>query len=204
MIFVLKSNKKTLLILDLIVTATRQLYSPTSMGLTGYLNTRDYVKSQFHNIDHLFYDKMKDFVEKEESIVFTEDLKTMLHIIEKKTEDLELLYRMMLKYKSQNNLRFGSFVFGTVAMRMFYHLDEPDMALKAFMDPNLDGFFDQIMTVQLLMDMLYNHGRYEDVKAVYEKVKIKCINGITHPKNPFILVMASCYQQVIFFFLSDF
>ncbi|XP_014213902.1 pentatricopeptide repeat-containing protein 2, mitochondrial [Copidosoma floridanum] len=181
---------------QLMFNASRPLYSANSMGINGYLNAREYVKSQFHNIDHMFYNKMKDFVDKkEDSMIFTEDLKTMLHICEKKMEDLELLYKMLIKYKSQNNLRFGSFIFGTVVMRLLYHLDEPDFALKAFMDPKLDGFFDQIMTHQLLMDLLYNHGRYNDVIAVYDVTKSKNINGIVHPKNPFILVMAACYQE---------
>ena len=165
--------------------------------MNGYLNARDYVKSQFLNVEQMFFDKMKDFVSKaDESIIFTEDLKTMLHIVEKKPEDLDLLYKMIKKYNNQNNLRFGSFVFGTVAMRAFYHLDEPDLALKAFKDPELNNFFDQIMTHQILMDLLYNHGKYAEVREVYDMIKTKNINGIITPKNPFILVMAACYREV--------
>lgn len=178
-------------------TATRTLYTPNSMGMHGYLNARDYVKSQFVNVDHLFFQKMRDFVDKEdEAMIFTEDLKTMLHLVEKKADDLDLLYKMMKKYNLQNNLRFGSFIFGTVVMRTFYHLDEPDLALKAFKDPELANFFDQIITYQLLMDMLYNHGRYADVRDVYNIVKTKNVYGIANPKNPFILVMGACYKEV--------
>ncbi|XP_001604675.1 pentatricopeptide repeat-containing protein 2, mitochondrial [Nasonia vitripennis] len=181
---------------QLVINVTRQLYSPNAMGLNGYLNARDYVKSQFLNVDHLFFNKMRDLIaNKEDSMVFTEDLKTMLHIVEKKPEDLDLLYTMLKKYHTQNNLRFGSFVFGTVAMRAFYHLDEPDVALKAFKDPELNGFFDQIMSQQLLLDLLYNHGKYSDVRDVYDIIKTKNINGIVHPKNPFIIVMGACYQE---------
>ncbi|KAL7288697.1 hypothetical protein TKK_0017422 [Trichogramma kaykai] len=181
---------------QLVVQASRQLYTPNSMGINGYLNARDYVKSQFLNVEHLFFQKMKDFVNKEDgSMIFTEDLKTMLHIVEKKPEDLELMYNMIKKFNNQNNLRFGSFVFGTVAMRAFYHLDEPELALKAFKDPQLNNFFDQIMTHQLLMDLLYNHGKFSEVREVYDIIKTKNINGIVHPRNPFILVMAACYKE---------
>lgn len=167
------------------------------MGMNGYLNARDYVKSQFLNVDHLFFNKMRDLIQnKQDSMVFTEDLKTILHIVEKKPEDLELLYAMLKKYHTQNNLRFGSFVFGTVAMRAFYHLDEPDLALQAFKDPELNSFFDQIMSQQLLLDLLYNHGKYSDVRDVYDIIKTKNINGIVHPKNPFIIVMGACYKEV--------
>lgn len=169
------------------------------MGMNGYLSARDYVKSQFLNVDHLFFEKMRNFIDKgDESMIFTEDLKTMLHMAEKKPEDLELMYKMMKKYNTQNNLRFGSFIFGTVAMRTLYHLDEPDLALQAFKDPELNNFFDQIMTHQLLMDLLYNHGRYSDVRDVYDITKTRNISGIVHPKNPFILVMGACYKEVSF------
>lgn len=167
------------------------------MGMNGYLNARDYVKSQFLNVNHLFFDKMKDFVEKQDdTMIFTEDLKTMLHLVEKKPEELDLLYRMMVKYNAQNNLRFGSFIFGTVAMRAFYHLDEPDLAMKAFTDPQLANFFDQIMSYQILMDLLYNHGRYKECRQVYDIIKSKSTNGVVHPKNPFIVVMGACYKEV--------
>ena len=148
------------------------------------------------NVDHLFFEKMKDFVEQPDALIFTEDLKTMMHLVEKKPELLELMHKMMQKYNSQNNLRFGSFVFGTVAMRALYHLDEPDLALKVFKDPLMENFFDQIMTHQILMDLLYNHGRYADVREVYDIIKVKNINDIVHPKSPFIIVMGACYREV--------
>ncbi|KAJ8681557.1 hypothetical protein QAD02_017349 [Eretmocerus hayati] len=181
---------------QVVCTAVRHLYSPNSMGISGYMNARDYVKSQFVGVDHLFFQKMKEFINKQDgSLIFTEDLKTMLHLVQKREEDLELLYEMLKKYNSQNNLRFGNFVFGTVAMRAFYHLDEVDLALKAFKDPQLDGFFDQIMTYQLLMDMLYNHQRYAEVREIYDVVKTKNVNGITHPRNPFIIVASACFKE---------
>lgn len=170
------------------------------MGMNGYLNARDYVKSQFLHVESAFFQKMKDFVDKkEDSMIFTEDLKTMLHLVEKKPEHLDLMYKMIKKYKTQNNLRFGSFVFGTVAMRALYHLDEPDLALQAFKDPELEGFFDQLYTFQLLMDLLYNHGRYADVREVYEIIKTKNLHGQVHPKNSFILVTGACFQEVCYF-----
>lgn len=35
------------------------------------------------------------------------------------------------RYNKQNEgLRFGNFTFGPVVMRMYYHLNKPDIALK--------------------------------------------------------------------------
>lgn len=167
------------------------------MGMNGYLNAREYVKSQFLNVDNVFRDKMKDFVQKpENSMIFTEDLKTMVHLVEKTPEDLELLLNMVKKFHTQSNLRFGTFVFGTVVMRAFYHMNEPEWALKAFKDPELNNFFDQIMTFQLLMDMLYNNGMYKDCREIYDIIKTKNVGSVVHPKNSVIIVLGACYKEV--------
>jgi pentatricopeptide repeat domain-containing protein 2 len=149
----------------------------------------------------MFREKMEDTVNNygNERLIFTEDLKNMLHLVEKNPKDLDLMLKMIKKYNSQNKLRFGNFVFGTIAMRVYYYLDEPDLAFQAIKDPELEGFFDQVTTYQLLMDLLYNHGRYNDVKELYNELQNKCINGQGHPRNPFILVTAACYKQVRFY-----
>lgn len=61
---------------------------------------------------------MDEFVKDESSknLVFTEDLKNMLHISEK--TDVELLSQMIKKFCSQSQeTRFGNFVFGPPIMR---------------------------------------------------------------------------------------
>ncbi|XP_011496051.1 PREDICTED: pentatricopeptide repeat-containing protein 2, mitochondrial-like [Ceratosolen solmsi marchali] len=188
-------NKNTLSCVN--INVTRLLYTPNSLGLDGYLNSRDYVKHQFLSMDTMFRQKMNDNISNygDERLIFTEDLKNMLHLVEKNPSDLELMLKMIKKYNSQNKLRFGSFVFGTIVMRVYYYLDEVDLALNALRDPELNGFFDQITSYQLIMDLLYNHGKYIEIKELYDDLQQKCINGQPHPRNPFILVMAACYKE---------
>ncbi|CAK1584513.1 unnamed protein product [Parnassius mnemosyne] len=176
--------------------ATRvlKLYSPAALGIDGYLQSRKRIKDQFSNFSDKFRSKMKDFVFEPKNMIFTEDLKNMVHMAE--PADLDLVLNMIKKFNSQNNeFRFGSFIFGPVVMRMFHFLDAPNEALKCFEDPDNNSFFDQQVSYQILLDLLYNHEMYEEMYRVFEKVQEKQLNMTKFPKYPLILILAACYKQ---------
>lgn len=126
-------------------------------------------------------------------MVFSEDLKNIIHLAEK--EDIPLVAKMLRKFSKQNSeLRFGSYVFGTVLMRMFYYLEDADTALELFKDKSCDGIFDQWMSYQILCDMLYEKKRYQDVLDVYDFIKDRRTEGGMFPKHTIILVFASCFK----------
>lgn len=131
------------------------------------------------------------------NMIFTEDLKNMIHIVEKKPADLELAVKMIAKFNTQNKeVRFGNFIFGPVVMRMFHHLKEEELALQCFKNPNMDGFFDQLTSYQILVDMLYENGRYQDVRDVFKIIKSRQIQGGIYPKHVLVVVFAACYKEV--------
>lgn len=168
------------------------------MGLQGYENARLNIRNQFLNVENTFRTKMQEICDKDSSMIFTEDLKSMLHLAQKKPEDIELLVRMIAKFNSQNKeLRFGTFIFGPVVMRTFYYLDEPDLAFTAFKDPQFDNFFDQMISYQILLCLLYKHGKYSEMRDVYNIIKSKNLDG-DYPRNSLILVLAACYKEVRF------
>lgn len=169
------------------------------MGLQGYENARLNFRNQFLNVENTFRTKMQEVCNSESGQIFTEDLKSMLHLAQKKPEDIELLVRMITKFNSQNKeLRFGTFVFGPVVMRTFYYLDEPDLALTAFKDSEFENFFDQMISYQILLSLLYKHGRYTEMRDVYDIIKTKNLDSGGYPRNSLILVMAGCYKEVTF------
>lgn len=173
----------------------RFLYSDRNLGLQGYENARLNFRNQFLNVESTFRNKMEEVCNTDSSMIFTEDLKSMLHLAQKKPEDIELLIKMLTKFNSQTKeMRFGTFIFGPVVMRAFYYLDEPDLAFTAFKDPKFEDFFDQLISYQILMCLLYKHGKYAEMRDVYDIIKTKHIeNG--YPRNSFILVMAACYKE---------
>lgn len=131
------------------------------------------------------------------NMIFTEDLKNMIHIVEKKPADLDLAVKMILKFNAQNKeVRFGNFIFGPVVMRMFHHLKEDELALQCFKNPEMDGFFDQLTSYQILVDLLYDKGRYQDVRDVFDIIKSRQIQGGMYPKYVLVVVFAACYKEV--------
>lgn len=76
----------------------RSLYSLNSLGVDGYVDKREKVKQYFSNDADKFRGKMIDFVENDQtSMIFTEDLKNMIHLADSKDGDIELLERMLRK-----------------------------------------------------------------------------------------------------------
>jgi pentatricopeptide repeat domain-containing protein 2 len=101
------------------------------------------------------------------------------------------------RFNQQNkHLRFGNYVFGPVVMRMYYFLNQPKAALELLKDPELEGFFDQLSSYQVLCDLLYNNGMYQEVLDVFEIVKSRQVSGTRYPRNVLMLVFASCYKMV--------
>ncbi|XP_046485179.1 pentatricopeptide repeat-containing protein 2, mitochondrial [Neodiprion pinetum] len=182
---------------NICVSGTRTLYAATVLGLDSYQKQRENVEQQFLSMSDKFREKMLSFVDGEsKNMVFTEDLKNMLHLANDNPTDLELLSKMLIKFNKQNKeLRFGSFVFGPVVMRTYYYLDKTDEALAAFNNPELEGFFNQVVSCQILMDLLYNHGRYAEIRQVFDTIESKNILGTSFPKDVIVLVFAACYKE---------
>jgi len=172
---------------------TRTLYSAEAMGMDRFMYVREKTKLQVTNVDN-FKAKMWEFINEETSnnLIFTEDLKNMLHISEQ--PDVELLTKMIDKFSTQSREgRFGNFIFGPPLMRVFYYLKDPDTALKLF-NNSMDGFFDQLITYQILMDLLYENGRYQDVLNTFDTIKSRQVQGGRYPKNVVVLTFAACYK----------
>ncbi|ROT80662.1 putative pentatricopeptide repeat-containing protein 2, mitochondrial-like [Penaeus vannamei] len=175
----------------------RQLFTPSVLGLDGYLSSREKIQIQFSSMTGKFQDRMREVLQSEKNnTIFTEDLKNAAHLAEANTNDIELVLEMAKKFNKQNSgLRFGTFVFGPVVMRMLHHLDCPDVAIQALKSEELDGFFDQLASYQLALDLLYEKERYEDVIDVFRDLQNKRLQGTKFPKNCFMIAIAACYKM---------
>lgn len=77
---------------------TRSLYSASSLGLDNYVGTRERVQNYLVDNGDKFRSKMNEFVEdNSRNMIFTEDLKNMVHIVEKNDADIDLTVRMVQK-----------------------------------------------------------------------------------------------------------
>lgn len=74
------------------------MYSLNSLGVDGYIEKREKVKQYFLNDAEKFREKMNNFVENDQtSMIFTEDLKNMVHLADSDEKDLSLMESMLRK-----------------------------------------------------------------------------------------------------------
>ncbi|CAH0713364.1 unnamed protein product, partial [Brenthis ino] len=176
------------------VTQAQQLYAISALGIDGYLQSRKRTREQFSNFSDKFRTKMTEFVSDSKNMIFTEDLKNMIHIAE--PSDIDLVLNMIKKFNTQKTeFRFSSFIFGPIVMRMFHFLDAPNEAIKCFDDPVNDDFFAQLVSYQILLDLLYNHEMYDEMHRIFEKIQHKQLNMTKFPKYSVVLILAACYKQ---------
>ncbi|EFA06421.2 pentatricopeptide repeat-containing protein 2, mitochondrial [Tribolium castaneum] len=175
---------------------TRFLYAKATLGLDGFAEQSKQIHQQMENIAGKFREKMTTYSsEDSQNMIFTEDLKNMVYMAESDA-DVELVVKMTKKFNSQNKeLRFGNFVFGPVIMRMFYTHNKADLALECFKAPEFDGIFDQLITYQILLDLLYENGKYQEILDTFEVIKGRQLEGTKYPRNSVVLVMAACYKM---------
>lgn len=70
-----------------------------------------------------------------------------------------------------------------------------------FKDTELSGFFDQLITYQILLDLLYENQKYEEILEAFKLIQDKQIEGMKYPKNVILLVYAALYKMVKSFLL---
>lgn len=172
------------------------MYADRDLGIQTYENTRFVFRNQFVSIEDTFRVKMKEICDKEDGVVFTEDLKAMIHLAQSNEEDLKLVTEMLKKFtNSKTNMQFGSYVFGPVLMRMLYYLNEPQKALDIFKNPELTETFMYHSAVRVLLCLLYKHQMYEGIREVIdiaEKIK-----GKEFTSSNIIIAYAGCFKEVI-------
>ncbi|RZC36568.1 pentatricopeptide repeat-containing protein 2, mitochondrial-like [Asbolus verrucosus] len=175
--------------------STRSLYAKATLGLDTFVQQKQQIRQQMGNIEEKFKEKMNTFAtEDSKNMIFTEDLKNMIYLAEA-DDDFDLIIKMMKKFNGQNKqLRFGNFVFGPVVMRLFHIYNKPELALECFNSPQLEGFFDQLITYQILLDLLYENEKYEEMLRVFETIQSRQLEATKYPRNAVVLAMAACYK----------
>lgn len=78
------------------ITVHRGLYSASSLGLDSFIEQQDRLRGQLLNIQDKFKAKMiENTTEESKNIIFSEDLKNMIHIAT--DADIEIVIKMMKK-----------------------------------------------------------------------------------------------------------
>lgn len=64
----------------------------------------------------------------------------------------------------------------------------------------MEGFFEQLSSYQVLMDLLFVNGMYNNMLDVYKSIQEKQLQIAKFPKGVMMLVFAACYKLVRFLF----
>lgn len=59
----------------------------------------------------------------------------------------------------------------------------------------MEGFFDQLMSYQILLDLLFENKKYQEVLDTFDNIKARQIQGGRYPKHVVVLVFAACYKM---------
>jgi hypothetical protein len=58
------------------------------------------------------------------------------------------------------------------------------------------GFFDQISSIKVLMQLLYDHDRFEDVYDIMAISVRKQLKGLKYNSDALMIAVATCLKQV--------
>lgn len=167
------------------------------MKIDNYLLIRKNYANNFSKVS--FAEAVHKRMENPEfNLMLIEELKIMMHLVEKNPDDMDLLVKMLKKF-SEDNLNFNKdLAYGTIAMRAFHHLNEPEKALEVFRDPKANEvLFNRLMAYQLLLNLMYNNKKYSECREIYANVKDKLTKqDLGFPGTSIILLFAACYKEV--------
>lgn len=181
----------------LFVVGVRCLYTERDLGVSSYENTRYIFRNQFMTIENTFREKMQEICQDQNGVIYTEDLKAMIHLAQANESDMQLLNNMLEKYiQKQEEKKFGIYIFGPVVMRMYYHLNQPQYALEAFDNDALKESFGYRTSFRILMCLLYKNNMFKEMREVYQEVLDK--NGVEYIGSSNVLMYAGCLKEVLF------
>ncbi|XP_060828197.1 pentatricopeptide repeat-containing protein 2, mitochondrial-like [Bombus pascuorum] len=172
----------------------RCLYTERDLGVSSYENTRYQFRNQFMTIENTFREKMQDICQNENGMIYTEDLKAMIHLAQANETDMQLLNNMIMKYiQNQEEKRYGKYVFGPVVMRMYYHLNQPQYALEVFDNDTLRESFDYRTSFRILMCLLYKNNMFKEMREIYQKTFDRKGNDYIGSSN--VVMYAGCLKE---------
>lgn len=171
------------------------LFSRENLGLDRFKDRQTVIKSQVGDLKEQFFERMDNYMDSsQDNRVFTADLKSVLHTTETQ-KDMDVAIKMCKRYHHQAEvLRFANFSFGPVLMRLLHCLRRSDVAYNIFMDQDMDGFFSQMASELILVDMLFEHQEYQKVIDVSEAIISQQRGGRYLSSDVLTVVTAACLK----------
>ncbi|XP_005413995.1 PREDICTED: pentatricopeptide repeat-containing protein 2, mitochondrial isoform X2 [Chinchilla lanigera] len=124
-------------------------------------------------------------------LILKDELKILLHLCQSQ-KDMELAKSVIHRYHAENrNFTLGEYKFGPVFMRLCYEMDLEESAVELIKDQHLQGFFSDPTSFNILMDMLFIKGKYENALEVLIEMKNQ---DVRLNSDSYVLAFAICYK----------
>ncbi|CAH1797531.1 unnamed protein product [Owenia fusiformis] len=175
----------------------RHLYSHEVLGVEAFKKQKAILQDKMGYMKDKFIDRLRENVEDGNATIFSEDIKSILHLADTEAE-FELAWRAIKRYNDQmlaSSLPLPTFRFGPVVMRMLYTAGYSDWALELATDPQYKMFVNQLSTYTVLLDLLYEQARYLDALEVYFAMIKDPVAGVRNPYDATLIALACCYKM---------
>ncbi|XP_031631367.1 uncharacterized protein LOC116345815 [Contarinia nasturtii] len=175
----------------MISSSIRGLFSGQDLGITSYEQAREAVGHAIANPEK-FKDKLKTTLDEPTLIGLEFSLKNLLHIMENDEKDFMIL-KATLKtlIDKQADFHGEKYHFDAIIMRAFHYLNMPNEAIELFEDKLLGQLFTNITGYQILLDMLYENEKYDDVLRIHASRKM---NVLYQKKHINAIILATYYR----------
>lgn len=156
------------------------LYSDASLGLYKLDSLRENRMKLYETGKERYIDRIAKFIENSDiKSIFKDDLINLIALADNE-QHLNLIEKIAKATKENDDLIIGSW--GSAVMRLYYKMNLLDRALNNLRDVESFGdFFNQRTSYQIVMTMLFNSGRYQDVIDIY-KFSVERLQGDTDKK----------------------
>ncbi|XP_055323929.1 pentatricopeptide repeat-containing protein 2, mitochondrial-like [Sitodiplosis mosellana] len=182
----------------------RTLFTPGTLGVTAYISNRE-LELMYTSQPEQFKEEFRGKVELAVPLnLLVDNLKKYLHLMSSQRDDIELLWKALRLFntkrdqwqqKSQIDIK-KNYIFGPITMRVLHYHDLPECAIKFFEDDNITHLFDQLITYQILLDMLYDRKMYGDVLRIYDEVKKRILAQNQYVSNAINAIVFATYYRL--------
>lgn len=114
------------------------MFTPETLGVTAYVANRE-LEFSYTTHPEEFKDEFRRKIEQTVPLnILIDDLKKYLHLISGRRDDIELLWRALRLYKTQNDQwkrksqidERKTYIFGPITMRALSYHNAPEYAIK--------------------------------------------------------------------------
>ncbi|KAG7262192.1 hypothetical protein CRUP_037714 [Coryphaenoides rupestris] len=124
-------------------------------------------------------------------LIRKDELNLLLHVCQS-VDDMAVARVAIQRYHEETpKCAVGEYKFGPLFIRLCYELSLEEMAAATLKDKKLRGFFSDMTSFNIAVDMLFTKGSYD---SALELLRDMMSQGVAFNKDTYMLACATCYK----------